>query len=91
MSDVPPPNMYSTHCIHGLDLRIFPRCYLCTPRRLEWSEAGGQFVPTDAPKQFVTMAPPTPKCSLCGLEHKTPYAMTVTTTDGMTTHSHKGI
>jgi hypothetical protein len=24
-------NLYFTHCIHGLDMRIYPRCYLCKP------------------------------------------------------------
>lgn len=27
----PGVNIYITTCIHGLDLRIHPRCYLCRP------------------------------------------------------------
>ena len=29
----PPPgvNLYITTCVHGVDLRFWPRCYLCHP------------------------------------------------------------
>ena len=31
----PGANLYITHCIHGLDLRLYPRCYLCRPLKTE--------------------------------------------------------
>lgn len=48
-------NLYVTHCIHGLDLRIYPRCYMCKP----WGT-----VPGDYP---VPPAPSPPVCSSCGV------------------------
>ena len=27
----PEPQFVSTRCPHGLDMRIYPRCYLCVP------------------------------------------------------------
>lgn len=27
-----------THCPHGLDLRLYPRCYLCSPEMLPIAE-----------------------------------------------------
>ena len=34
--DKPSPgvNFYITTCVHGLDLRVVPRCYLCEPELL---------------------------------------------------------
>jgi hypothetical protein len=28
---LPGVNLYNTTCVHGLDLRLVPRCYLCKP------------------------------------------------------------
>ena len=31
-----------THCLHGLDLRLHPRCYLCNPAHEHGSSLGGE-------------------------------------------------
>lgn len=38
-----------THCIHGLDLRLYPRCYLCRPADQTFSTGGN--TPTDFGQQ----------------------------------------
>ena len=36
-----------THCIHGLDLRLHPRCYLCRPFGTDSRDYPQPFVRTD--------------------------------------------
>lgn len=37
----PGANLFITHCQHGLDLRLNPRCYLCRPEPEPCRMCGG--------------------------------------------------
>ena len=62
MTEYSGTTIYITHCPHGLDLRIYPRCYMCQP-------LGS--VPGDYPGSFQTggnyPTPHAPICGTCGL------------------------
>lgn len=70
----PPPgaNMYITNCIHGLDLRVHPRCYLCHPVEAAPPPARSLLCYAGDPHRYTTEGGTT-FCTRCGQGPKVPW------------------